>query len=131
MFSISVILVLLFGHFYADFIQQNHWMAVNKSKNNRALSLHVAMYTLCMIFPFMYAFHNSINLDGYFYALLLVLYILFNGAMHFATDYITSRTNSKLWASGNIHNFFVGVGFDQFIHYATIFGSLYLIQVMV
>lgn len=32
-------------------------------------------------------------------------------------DYFTSRLNSKLWAQGRTHDFFVAVGFDQVLHY--------------
>lgn len=39
---------------------------------------------------------------------------------HIATDAITSRINSKLWAAKKVHWFFVSVGFDQWIHFVTL-----------
>ncbi len=40
---------------------------------------------------------------------------------HTITDYFTSRLNSKLWAGGKVHYFFVSVGFDQVLHYGQLF----------
>jgi hypothetical protein len=37
-------------------------------------------------------------------------------ALHFVTDAITSRINSRLWAAKNVHWFFVGIGADQLLH---------------
>jgi hypothetical protein len=47
---------------------------------------------------------------------------------HWSTDYVTSRLNSKLWAKGDVHNFFVSVGFDQVLHYAQLFLTYYLLK---
>ncbi len=49
-----------------------------------------------------------------------------NGALHFATDYITSHVSSKFWAEKNWHRFFVAIGFDQLIHQATLDSTLWL-----
>jgi hypothetical protein len=40
---------------------------------------------------------------------------------HTITDYFTSRLNSKLWKKGDVHNFFVSIGFDQVLHYVQLF----------
>ncbi len=48
-------------------------------------------------------------------------------ATHWITDYFTSRWTSKLYAKGDIHNFFVVVGLDQFIHYTTLLGTYFLL----
>lgn len=37
-------------------------------------------------------------------------------ALHFLTDAITSRINSRLWEAQRVHAFFVGVGADQLSH---------------
>ena len=42
------------------------------------------------------------------------------GLIHFPVDYVTSRLNSKLYQAGKNHEFFVSIGFDQWIHFATI-----------
>ena len=107
---------LIVLHFIADFILQSDWMAQNKSKSNEALGFHVCIYTLVLLFgsvplAFIVPVYNG---------KLVLAWVLLNGCAHFATDYITSRINSKLWAAKEVHWFFVGVGADQVIHYMTL-----------
>lgn len=116
---------LIVIHFIADFILQSDWMAQNKSKNNEALGFHVAVYTLSLLFAsvplaFIVPVYNG-NL--------VLVWVLLNGAAHFATDYVTSRINSKLWAAKEVHWFFVGVGADQVVHYMTLgFTMIWLLK---
>ena len=108
---------LLVVHWFADFVLQTHWQATNKSKNWNALARHVGVYTavLAVATPFIFA-------DGVW--LRWVLFAGVNGALHFATDAVTSRVNARLYAKGDIHNFFVGVGFDQLIHQCTLAATM-------
>lgn len=94
LFELSAI---LFVHFVADFMAQTDYMAKGKSSSNRVLGLHILIYSIFLI-PF-----------G-------VAYAIVNGALHFVTDYISSRASKRQWEKGDTHNFFVIVGFDQFIH---------------
>lgn len=95
--NITILLLLVWLHFIADFVLQNDKMAHNKSSSNKWLSIHVAIYTL-PFFPF-----------GWQFALL-------NGAAHWITDYFTSRATTALYKRGENHWFFVVIGFDQAIH---------------
>ena len=36
----------LIAHLFGDYILQNHWMALNKTKNSVACGLHVLLYTI-------------------------------------------------------------------------------------
>ncbi len=105
-------IVILAVHWVADFVLQTHWQASNKSKNLEALSRHVGVYTISMMFaiPFIFPDHDR----GW------VLFIAANGVLHFATDYCTSRISSRLYAKQDWHNFFVVIGFDQLIHQTTL-----------
>ena len=114
---LTAFLYLLVIHWFADFILQTHWQAVNKSKNNLALLAHVVTYTTflgCFI-PFVFL---STPVWVCFY------YTITNGVLHFITDYFTSRWTSKLYLkgdiNGNLHNFFVVIGLDQLIHQFTL-----------
>lgn len=109
--TVFVILYVLLIHWTADFVCQTDWMAKNKSSNNFALLSHVMTYSAIM-FIFTVVVINSI----YYY----LTFIVINAILHFITDYYTSRLNSKFWAKGDTHNFFVSVGFDQFIHQTTL-----------
>lgn len=101
------LLLLLTVHFIADFVLQTDWMAQNKSKDWRALTVHVCVYTAAFFPVALYWFGNAPS-GLHFMALTF--------ALHFVTDAITSRINSKLWAEKRVHAFFVGVGADQLSH---------------
>lgn len=111
---------LLVVHFFADFVFQSHWMASNKSKSIEALGTHVGVYTVTLLVcsvPLAVALPIS---NGS----LVLFWVAANGAAHFATDYVTSRINARLWEQKRIHGFFVGVGADQLIHSLTLGLSL-------
>ena len=99
--ELTTVLMLIWMHFVADFILQSDEMAMNKSKDNGWLGLHVFIYSL----PF---------------ALISPLYALINGVLHFMTDYVSSREASKLRKEEKYHWFFVVIGLDQAIHISTL-----------
>ena len=78
MLPINLVLSLFVLHFIGDFLLQSDWMAINKSKNFRALILHVLIYSLCFI-PF--GLH----------------FVIITFMCHLLTDAITSQITSKLW----------------------------------
>ena len=100
-----MIYAVLFVHFVADFMLQTDAMAKGKSTSNRWLSLHIAAYTA----PFI--------LFGWRYAAV-------NGLSHFAIDYVSSRASSRMWKAGRVHDFFVVIGFDQFLHMAILIATI-------
>ena len=55
-----------------------------------------------------------------------ITFVVVNAALHFVTDYITSRISSKLWAKQDWHRFFATIGFDQLIHQATLAFTLWV-----
>jgi len=109
------LVVLLSTHWVGDFVLQTNFQASNKNKRLDALSLHVATYTATL-------FVATAILFGW---MLAITFAAVNGALHFATDYITSRAASKFWAEQNWHRFFVVIGFDQLIHQATLASTLW------
>lgn len=106
---VSVLIGVLFVHWLADFVMQSDWMAKNKSTSNKALAAHGLSYWYvftAMLYP---TFGNK-----------ALLYSTVNAMIHMGVDYFTSRLNKKLWGAGKVHEFFVSVGFDQFLHYVTL-----------
>ncbi len=110
------LVALLATHFVGDFVLQTNFQASNKNKRLDALSLHVVTYTATL-------FLGAVILFGLMPA---ITFALLNGVLHFATDYITSRASSKLWADQNWRHFFVIIGFDQLIHQATLASTLWI-----
>lgn len=130
MFSYILILQILFVHWISDFVLQSGWMATNKSKNWIALSLHVLTYTISMgtfmLLVGILAFAVSAEATTIMILapLAYLKWIALNGVLHFITDAVTSRITARLWKKNDMHNFFVVVGFDQFIHYSCLIITL-------
>lgn len=113
------ILMLLTTHFVADFVLQTDWMAQNKSKRWDALALHVGVYTFAFVPVTLYLLGNTPQATQF---------LALTGALHFVTDAITSRINSRLWAEKRVHAFFVGIGADQLSHAYALMGTLWLLS---
>jgi hypothetical protein len=108
------LVALLATHWVGDL--QTNFQASNKNKRLDALSLHVATYSATL-------FAVAVILFGLMPA---ITFAVVNAALHFMTDYITSRISSKLWAKQDWHRFFVTIGFDQLIHQATLAFTLWV-----
>lgn len=115
MISYYTLITIFLGHFVFDFLLQTHWQASNKSKNNLALTSHVLTYSigLSLIGIANYQYFNSNT---------FAIFVISNTVLHWITDYFTSRQSAKLFGK-DWHNFFGIIGFDQFVHYATLTGT--------
>jgi hypothetical protein len=49
------------------------------------------------------------------------MFAVVNSALHFVTDFCTSRATSALWKKDQRHWFFVVIGLDQAIHMTCLF----------
>lgn len=129
---LSVPFTLILAHFVGDWLLQNDWMALNKSKQILPLAVHAAVV----------AFVTGLAAAKWLVGPELGFwFILITFVCHFWTDYVTSRITSKLWFVDAIpltpdeqnrmtwtsthrcrfkpsrHWFFVMIGFDQVLHY--------------
>lgn len=118
------IFAILIIHWIADFVFQTDEQAKGKSKNWTSLLSHTFDYSsiwlmlgLCWVYicPSGELFRD------------VLCFVVITFSAHTVTDYFTSRLNSKLWAKGDVHNFFVSVGFDQVLHYVQLFLTYYLL----
>ena len=115
------ILILLLLHWFADFVLQTKWQARNKSFNSAALLSHV----------FTYSFILAIGLTPFVLDIWKVLAIAgLNGGLHGIIDAVTSRLSAKLYNKEDLHDFFVIIGFDQFLHVAILISSFYYILML-
>lgn len=105
------ILLILFVHTVADFVFQTDRMAKGKSTDSKILADHIVVYTIFMV-PVVLLLPNGLVWG--------TRWLLLNAVLHFATDFVTSRMTSYLWQKGDRHNFFVVIGFDQFLHAAAL-----------
>ena len=110
--NVYLILWILFLHWVFDFLMQSDEMALNKSKSLKWLCHHTATYSLVAI-PMGVALNIPILQFISLYCYLFTTHTLIDGA--------TSRITSYLWKKEERHWFFVVVGLDQVLHYATIF----------
>jgi hypothetical protein len=101
---------LLFCHFVGDFVFQSRYMAENKSTSFKVLAYHVAVYMIFVSFGACFA--------GWTWSLLG--FILVNFGLHYLTDAVTSRITAYFWSVKNSKAFFTTIGFDQFIHAASL-----------
>lgn len=122
--SVQIILLLILFHFIADFLFQNDWMGLGKSKKLLPLFVHSLVYSgamtlflcgMCFLFFMFGAFDFLAPL--YFFITMFV--------SHFVIDFVSSRVNSYLHKKGEIRTFFDVIGFDQYIHYIVLFLSIH------
>ena len=124
MIDLKVVLAIILIHWLADFVFQTDKMAKGKSKNWNDLLSHTGTYSFIW-FCFV-PFYVLLNLDTYV-EWTGTLFVLITFIAHTITDYFTSRLNSKLWAKGDVHNFFVSIGFDQVLHYTQLLLTYYIL----
>jgi hypothetical protein len=106
MMMIRFILLLLFLHWVTDFFLQSDAMALQKSENNKVLGKHCLIYSFPLSLLFLFW---GLETAGIAFGALFI--------SHFAIDYVTARLNKKFWLNNKRHEFFVMIGFDQFLHY--------------
>lgn len=91
------LIILVWMHFFCDFVLQTRKQAESKSSDTKNLAIHVLTYSV----PFV--------IFGWVFA--VVNYIL-----HFATDYCSSRMSKKFYTQGNDKMFWIVIGADQALH---------------
>lgn len=107
---LHILLILMFGHWVADFICQSNWMAVGKSKRWTPLLAHVGVYSSVLALVALCVADWR----------LVPLFAVVNCGLHLAVDYVTSRISSYFWSKQDTHKFFITIGFDQYLHFASI-----------
>jgi uncharacterized protein DUF3307 len=120
MINIWIVIGILFIHWFADFVCQTDEQAIGKSKNWRDLLSHTIVYSLWWMNISMVMIMVTDN-----YYLLLFSPITF--ICHTVTDFYTSRVNNQLWEQKKVHQFFVSIGFDQWLHYVQLLLTYYLL----
>lgn len=118
MISYYTLLTIAFCHWLFDFKLQTRNMANDKSRSVTALTQHVCVYTIGLVVMSMLNIKMFANIHVY------TAWVILNCLLHALTDAVTSRLTSFFYKNGDQHNFFATIGIDQYIHYATLFGTL-------
>lgn len=126
--SLTVIFAIILIHWFGDFVLQTDEQAKKKSTDWRYLIRHTFNYSFTWfligtIWSIVSNIYTSIYTNNtYLFSWWFVwVFSFITFITHTITDYFTSRLNSKLWAKGDVHNFFVSIGFDQVLHYVQLF----------
>ena len=111
----SLIFIMIVAvHWICDFVLQTDEQAKNKSSNIFYLLEHTAFYSVAWTVILLLISATCIAGGIVFMS---IPKILLFGLITFVCHTVTSRLNSKLWAKGDVHNFFVSIGFNQVLHY--------------
>jgi hypothetical protein len=122
---------ILIIHFIGDFVLQTDKQAKGKSKNWGDLLSHTLTYSGFWLFiGTMWSISSNIytHFNYLFDWWIVWKFSIITFIFHTITDYFTSRLNSKLWTKGDVHNFFVSIGFDQILHYVQLFLTYQLLK---
>lgn len=120
----ATILWLLFFHWIADFLTQSRAVGKLKSQSVTVLGYHVITYMFVMYLLSVIIIQDPI-IAGYF--------VILNGALHFITDFITSKIGKYFFVSSQrsaicedrwMYLFWANIGIDQFIHTVTLIYTL-------
>lgn len=112
------IIILLFWHWMIDFGIQSKKQKQNKSSDIWYLLQHAVEYAFLIGICTSVMFSIKIGIIFYFSQFIL----------HGLTDFITSKYTKQLWKSEKLNSFFILIGFDQWIHQATLIGTIYLLN---
>ena len=138
MIDLKIVLAIILIHWLADFVFQTDKMAKGKSKNWSDLLSHTGTYSFVWLFiggciylqqfrPYDPEYNKIMNIYWSYWIPRGILFVFITFIAHTITDYFTSRLNSKLWAKGDVHNFFVSVGGDQLLHYTQLLLTYYIL----
>ncbi|MDP1800916.1 MAG: DUF3307 domain-containing protein [Bacteroidota bacterium] len=116
------LLIIFVVHFLADFVFQSSKMATGKSKSLKWLSIHVGVYASVSLLTFavLAITYGNILFAFYWWSI--------NVALHFITDFFTSKVTSRFWEEKNMRFFFVMIGFDQLIHNMCLVSTFFLLK---
>jgi len=103
--------LILFLHWIGDFCLQTRKMAEEKSSSNKWLAIHCGAYTLPLL-------------------LIDIKYAILNGFIHMGVDYVSSRMSKKFYFKNKMKEFWIVIGFDQFLHTVSLIGTYELFKML-
>lgn len=117
------IIYVLFAHFLGDYLFQDDVIATHKGKSIGWLILHALLY--------MFVLGLMMWMGAMFFDWtwkMAILFTLINTCTHFIIELLLCRINLQNWEDKKYHAFFIGFGFDQFLHISILIYTLHLFQ---
>jgi hypothetical protein len=111
-------ITILFIHWFGDYLLQTNEIAAKKSQSISWLTIHVVLYSISLLVGVLLL----MTLTDIMPRNHIPLFIGINGALHWITDLVTSRVAQRV--SHNPRLYYPLIGFDQFLHSATLLYTL-------
>ncbi len=111
---------LLFVHVIADFVLQRHEISINKHNNLIYLCTHAFEYAMILLIG---ASLLVLIQPRHFVDIMisrLYVFVAVNAITHLMIDFCTSKLCHMFYAKQDLHNHYVVIGFDQFLHQSII-----------
>ena len=111
-------------HLIGDFIFQNRYLAINKSRSVKVLTYHVGLYItpFIVLFPLLHpdlAWVKLMTFSNYLWFIGLLF------VTHWITDFFTSKLTTYFYLKEKYKYFFDTIGVDQWIHTITLLALYY------
>ena len=125
------LIVIMIAHYAGDFLFQTREMAENKSRSIMVLLDHVFVYTRTLGSIIIGTFIAALLIFPGFLTIFMLpmigAYMIINGVLHFAVDYVTSKVSAYYFRVDNMKAFWNTIGFDQFLHASCLIGTAALL----
>jgi len=109
--NLDYLLIIIWLHFFADFLFQYDRMAIEKGHNWKYLFFHGEIYTATFL-------------------LFNPIYAVVNGILHIVVDFATSKLITYFSTNNQRHWFFVTIGMDQAIHFTCLIMSFFILNII-
>lgn len=128
--NLIVIYTILFGHWISDFVLQNNKRKKGKikHKNIKHILPHTLIYTTILsVLVFILQIFKILE-PRYLFG--VILFFIITYITHLLTDFCVTKVNEKHLRNNKRHKLLVSIGFDQFLHCLTLFGTIKLIYII-
>lgn len=128
--NLYIIVTILIGHFLGDFVFQKNNLKLSRSKNFKIrlksvlkhLLPHTLLYSgIITILLLLIQLIGKLPTSDWF---TLPLFFIITYVIHLITDLIITLINNNYLTKNKRHKYFVTIGFDQMIHYITLYVTI-------
>ena len=131
--NLTLIITILFGHWISDFVLQKNKKKKKvkgqvKNKNLKHILPHTLLYTV--VLTSLVSILQLFNIIQPRYLFAILIFFIITYVTHFLTDFCITKVNEKFLRKNKRHEYFVTIGFDQFLHGTILFATIKLIYLL-